>query len=40
MQTPINPHNEISKQKVPSGSKQIKSMTNKKEGLSSKEIYF
>ena len=40
MQTPINPHNEISKQKVTSDFKQIKSMTNEKEGLSSKETYF
>lgn len=41
MQTPINLHNEPSKQKVTFGSEQIKkSMTNKKEGLSSEEIYF
>lgn len=40
MQTPFNLHNGLSKQKVTFGSEQIKSMTNKKEGLSSEEIYF
>lgn len=40
MQTPINLHNEISKQKVALSSKQIKNMSKRKEGLSSKEIYF